>query len=328
MNIPIKLTDKFENLEAWQSNNSDVDRSLLLDIRKNPDYFIKNSTWISIVEINDRWSELPIKWRKFSVLVSDSSSSYDDEIDFLASLMKKGWLLDYQFKSTSIFFKNCQKLNLICKFEEIKLNILFDPNFYLKSQLAKIQNALSCAEKFEWKVMDLGCGSGRDLAYLSIQSPKWKCYGIDSWKGSISRCQQLFTNLSLENQLQKLYLMKFMSDGSLKDLLNGRNYFDYSKFDKFDNLFDFVIIIRFLVRENFEFVSKMLSPGGFLLICTFLNLPGVEYDSPRGTEHRLEPGELTEYFVNGLNFELIDDSVGYIEDGRPVNCFLVRKSNV
>ncbi|KXN70818.1 hypothetical protein CONCODRAFT_17357 [Conidiobolus coronatus NRRL 28638] len=191
-----------------------------------------------------------------------------------------------------------------------------------------VQNALSNTEKAEWKVMDLGCGSGRDLAYLSIQNLKWKCYGIDSWKGSISRCQQIFNNLGLESQLRKLYLMKFMRDGSLKDLLTGRNYFDYCKFDKIDNLFDFVVIIRFLVRENFEFVSKIVNPGGFLLICTFINLPGVEYDSPKGVEHRLEPGELKEYFVNGLNFELIDDSVGYIEDGRPVNCFLVRKSNV
>ncbi|PKY45070.1 hypothetical protein RhiirA4_400641 [Rhizophagus irregularis] len=133
--------------------------------------------------------------------------------------------------------------------------------------------------------------------------------------GSVKRYQE-----SLSSQTS-------MKDGDgASEMIKTRPKFDNipeKEIEFLNKEYDLVISIRFLRREFLSNMASLVKPHGFLLISTFVNDGKHTYKNPRSNSHRLELGELATKFRKG--FEIINDEIELIEDGRPVNSFLARK---
>jgi hypothetical protein len=72
----------------------------------------------------------------------------------------------------------------------------------------------------------------------------------------------------------------------------------------------------------------MLNAGGFVLYCTFVDLPGVRaFGRPAGPDHLLQPGELAaDHFGPAQGYQVLQDSVVTTPDGREVCWFIARKN--
>ncbi|CAG8536601.1 3111_t:CDS:2, partial [Paraglomus brasilianum] len=93
-----------------------------------------------------------------------------------------------------------------------------------------------------------------------------------------------------------------------------------------DRTYDLVLMIRFLSRELFPTIRRLVRPGGYVLISTFVNSPSHPlYSNPKSNKHRLELNELRGIFEKWDDFDIVKDVIEVIEDGRPVNSFLARK---
>jgi hypothetical protein len=88
-----------------------------------------------------------------------------------------------------------------------------------------------------------------------------------------------------------------------------------------------VLCCRFLVRAALPTLRDMVKPGGFMLYCTFLDLPGVRaFGRPSEPDHLLQPGELAQqHFGPDQGFEVLRDGVETSIDGRELSWFMARK---
>ena len=61
-----------------------------------------------------------------------------------------------------------------------------------------------------------------------------------------------------------------------------------------DTAFDLILCVRFLHRAFNARIPDLLSPGGYILYNTFLDMPGTcAFGRPKGEGHLLQPGELS-----------------------------------
>ncbi|KAI8384593.1 uncharacterized protein BYT42DRAFT_612282 [Radiomyces spectabilis] len=88
--------------------------------------------------------------------------------------------------------------------------------------------------------------------------------------------------------------------------------------------YDLILTIRFLVRSLLPQLPDLLNIGGFLVISHFVD-DGSEYDQPR-KDHRLAVGELSSLYGSMAHMEVVMDVIETIEDGRPVNSVIIRKT--
>ncbi|KAJ1909191.1 hypothetical protein IWQ60_011308 [Tieghemiomyces parasiticus] len=248
-------------------------------------------------------------------------------------------------------------------------HVVFDPCPPLARHITDIEMALqgpSLTDATSRTVLDLGCGSGRDLAWLCSRSLRelatgqgrssvvWKGLGLDSVRGALRRTRLLADQLGVGSHVVVGH-GKFHSDGlfylksDLADPVLGnpppsiitggpplfttsdRRTRDTPSIDPPRDLsfqFDLVLGVRFLNRGLFTTgqISQWIAPGGFLLYSTFVDLPEFPDEHPHGFLHRLGPGELAGWFGPGTGYEVLDDRVECIEDGRHVVSFLARKN--
>ena len=89
--------------------------------------------------------------------------------------------------------------------------------------------------------------------------------------------------------------------------------------------FDLILTIRFLVRPLLPLLPKLLAVGGYLVISHFVEDGVHTYDQPR-KDHRLQLGELAELYGSMDNVEVVTDVLEQIEDGRPINSVIIKKT--
>lgn len=91
--------------------------------------------------------------------------------------------------------------------------------------------------------------------------------------------------------------------------------------------YDLIVIVRFLSRVFFRTqLSRLLKPGGFFLLSTFIE-DGVlvHWESPANPEFRIQGREEIVQFAREAGLEVIRNEIGRCEDGRPISDCLLRK---
>ncbi|CAG8587179.1 15008_t:CDS:1 [Acaulospora morrowiae] len=318
-------------LERWHKSSCH-----LLDLRflnEHNDRRIIPSTCIPYDELDKRQFELPHKSLPFSVLEPRGNEGIAKTL-----LIDRGWNVQWVFIESEELWKTGRELGIVEEDEGSKLCepkrkwILFQPCPFLVNTINLIEESLRNAnrENMTFKCLDIACGSGRDVSWLCLrQSVEWRVTAMDAMDGAISRTRQLAEGLGVLHKIQTIHA-KILSDGTLKLLSSSIEDTDENKSLMLSSNLDFptegydlILCVRFLCRGFFGTMEKMVKSGGFLLISTFVDDKLHAYDKPKGESHRLKPGELEKTFHE--NFEILQDKIELMDDGRPVNSFLARK---
>lgn len=149
------------------------------------------------------------------------------------------------------------------------------------------------------KALDIGCGGGRDAIYLAKH--RIDVTAIDSEARVLKRSKAL---AQLSGANVKFKCCDIKKAGCLPEL----------------NI-DLITMVRFLNRDAYDYIRKVLNPGGVVLIQTFVE--GVEaFGSPKNPNFILKQNELAEVFSD---FSVIVDRMDELPDGRPIKSFIAQK---
>ncbi|PVU90448.1 hypothetical protein BB561_004878 [Smittium simulii] len=333
-----------------------------IDVRKKSNYTLlhfANSINLNIHLFGERLFEFPPAIQPISIVYSEEQEGVLSE--FLDNLIARGYLLEYCIKWVDICEELKEELlnrNLVV--EGDLYHIIFAPNpslvqhiDYIEKELVERENNINAVP--ELSVLDLGCGSSRDLVYLlkSRSKVQWKGYGIDMLEFCLARSRVLSIRANVTQHLS-LYYLEISKDGTFqelertKDIENSKLYkkllFDMETEDKKEafcqsqpckNFFEtcanklpktynLIINIRFINKAFLPSINPMLSPGGFVFISTFAIGSDLPTFSKPKSNHCVDVGELYCFF-SVLGYKIVLDVIETIEDGRPVNTFIAQK---
>lgn len=325
-------------LYHWNTSS----KKLLLDFRPLHKHYTRRiipSVCIPFTDLKKHLFELPPKSLPFAVLEPHDSEGITQKL-----LIDQGWKVPWIFVEGEELWEVSRELGILEEIDdgpniEFKNRFrwtLFQPSPFLVRTIDRIEESLKQLTSNQVvNCLDIACGNGRDAAWLSSrQTIDWRVTAVDAMLGALDRTRQLASDLDVLFKIQTIRA-KIMVDGSVKKYQESSLSSQTSMKDgKFDNIpekeieflnkkYDLVISIRFLRREFLSNMANLVKPRGFLLISTFVNDGKHTYKNPRSNSHRLELGELATKFRK--EFEIINDEIELIEDGRPVNSFLARK---
>lgn len=305
---------------------------LCLDLRSAAAYQTRHlvpSTNIPWQQITQRCAELPPKNVPFAIVEPAHVRG-----ECVPWLEERGWQCPW------VFYEDDEELwtadtTMIEHGPPSQRWLLFQPCPFLARHIDLIESRLNGGKK---TCLDIGCGSGRDVAWL-MASKGWHVYALDSSNGAVERTQALAEHMGVKDHLVKTMQAKVMADGGWKsfDETKGGEGISLSKEQQYSpgmpvdqffrdkmgcNQYDMVVTIRFLVRSLLPQLPDLLKPGGMLVISHFVDDGVHEYDQPRKS-HRLQLGELAELYGQRQDLEILVDVIEEIEDGRPVNSIIV-----
>ncbi|KAI9300559.1 hypothetical protein BJ944DRAFT_272860, partial [Cunninghamella echinulata] len=307
-----------QQLLHWKKNCQ-----LCLDVRPSQEYLkrhIAPSTNIPFKELAYRLGELPPKPIPFA-LVTSTSSNFNDAYDFLKA---RGWQPQYIFDTTAMvgFWDKVQQLGYLSTGARYPPWLLFRPHGLFLDHMPLIQSRLSSSQQQQQQknknkkendrinILDIGCGSGRDLTYVLLNNPTWHGIGVDYLPGAYQRFQSM--TQSVQDRIQFVYA-KLLMDGTWKTKEKGgdgdNNNNDNETIIPTNTAFDMIITIRFFNRPLLRLLPTLfLKPGGLMVISHFIDHQDQRqqpYYFPK-KEKRLYPGELNQ-FARDLNLTILVD---------------------
>ncbi len=152
------------------------------------------------------------------------------------------------------------------------------------------------------KGLDIGCGSGRDLVYLSMNG--WQMTGVDVQPAAVARAQALASSQHVTITTQ------------VRDLETGADPFA----DFTDGSFELISVARYLHRPLFPVIKRLLKKGGAIVYHTFM-VGSEAFGSPKNPNFLLKAGELADVFSDA---EILLDEVVTLADSRPMSMFVAR----
>ncbi|CAO3619656.1 unnamed protein product [Cunninghamella echinulata] len=319
-----------QQLLHWKKNCQ-----LCLDVRPSQEYLkrhIAPSTNIPFKELAYRLGELPPKPIPFA-LVTSTSSDFNDPYNFLKD---RGWQPQYLFDTIATvgFWDKVQQLGCLSTGSRYPPWLLFRPHSLFLDYMSLIQSTLLSEQQKNKKenerinILDIGCGSGRDLTYILLNNPTWHGIGVDYLSGAYQRFQ-LMTQ-SVQDRIQFIYA-KLLMDGTWKIKRKGDDDDDHDNgiitTTTTNTTFDMIITIRFFNRPLLSLLPTLfLKPGGLMVISHFIDhhdQQQQQYQFPK-KEKRLYPGELNQ-FAQDMNLTILVDRLEWIEDGRPIHSMILQK---
>ncbi|KAG0171724.1 hypothetical protein DFQ28_002431 [Apophysomyces sp. BC1034] len=323
----------FSRLRAWKESASS---HLCLDLRAITEYQARHfvpSTNIPWSQLRQRCAELPPKRLPFAVVEPA------DARGCASWLVEHGWQCPWVFwegECNTPFWTDACEAGWAERETMTKQWLLFSPCPFLAANIDMIERDFGNSKA---QCLDIGCGSGRDTAWLLSRNRAWQITALDSLRGAVERTETLAAHLGSRDRL-KVVQAKIMANGAWKDITRGqeepvgldpleqkRQMFSpgVSTAEFFGaEQFDLVLTIRFLVRSLLPQLPQLLRVGGYLVISHFVEDGVHTYDQPR-KEHRLALGELRELYESMGNMEVLVDIIEEIEDGRPVNSVVIRR---
>lgn len=159
--------------------------------------------------------------------------------------------------------------------------------------------------------LDLGCGSGRDSAFLAGRG--WSVCALDRDESLLENARELGKRYSRSNGWVDVVQMTLGTDVARdRRLLEERQA-------------DLLVVIRFLRKSVLPLLPGAVKRGGFVVYEHFLT--GCEkFGSPRKPSYMVERDELANLFQKS-SFTIVRDEVSTLPDGRPVIHFIAKKSN-
>jgi SAM-dependent methyltransferase len=346
------------------------------------------------------WFILPEKSIPFSIIIPSKSEhdgtakdlertlfaqSYDEKFEFpvnrqaqtlkimliIRHLIQSDWQLTNVFIACDAFWKSIPSHHLVttplaavvpCSGSIIRPETIL-PFIPSEAVVSSMPYILSDPQfpKHSATVMDLGCGAGRDLAWILHHYPGQfgQAIALDAWKGSCDRTFQLF---HLLNMLSKLQILRVeLKEHGVEKIMNWSPLPSYPMAWTNDmgslRPCDLVILNRFLPPRSYvmKLHEHLRTPGSYALISTFVKPHAMSleswiasYATPKTHANLLLPNELTQPLnpsLLQLNDSQIQDRIeewgwgfhssnGYeiminkqitLPDGRPILWFLVKK---
>ena len=157
----------------------------------------------------------------------------------------------------------------------------FTPNGWLASLAERIRPARPGA-----RALDVACGGGRNALFLAELG-----YAVDAW--DVSDVGLAILRGELERRV---------GAGPLLGIRPGRVDLDDAALPS--GAYELVAVLFFLDRALFRRLVGSLTPGGLLLVQTFVDL-GDETGPGVRPEYKLRPGELRETFAR---LEILEDA--------------------
>ncbi|KAJ1557454.1 hypothetical protein HK096_007201, partial [Nowakowskiella sp. JEL0078] len=306
--------------------------NLILDLRSTATYAalrLKNSVCIPYSTLKDRMCELPDKHTPL-ILLTDSliidlpTDIITDPSAFLAS---RGWTVTHTFYSSPSFWVLTahHKLTTTAALTSTDFaRVLYTPLPFLARNITLIEEIVGHNSS---TVLDVGCGSGRDLVWLCSRALRgesrvaWSGVGIDCWEGALRRVKSI---AEFHGVGEKVLGVRCVID---KDgVVSG----DVSVVES-AGPYGLVVGVRVLLRAAFGWVRSMVLDGGLLLWFTFVEFGERTARMNDGTvrpgskEDIVERGELAREFGEDFGFEILYNEIEFLNDGRPMSAFLARK---
>ncbi|KAJ1512172.1 hypothetical protein HMI54_014748 [Coelomomyces lativittatus] len=293
---------------------------------------------------------IPLNW-----IWDTSHDLFERYVAFLYFLQQKNW------QPHTVYLVNCvsKPIPITVSSLESKCHLPFEPCPILLPSIKKMnQDPEFCHST--WTVLDIGCGTGRDLAWIAHVYPnRLKLgIGIDKWKQTIDRAILLKKWMQLKSV--NYLVMELKRSESIIKTRKKNKVIPQKDIQPLSSCtpqltclpcsqFNFLLLNRMLPPRTFiPQLHDWIQIGGYICISTFIQLPEVPLHSPQHVKFILQPDELIrpinwkllnqseesiwhqlDHFGWGFNpengYEIMKNEVVYIEDGRPVTWFLAKK---
>ena len=193
------------------------------------------------------------------------------------------------------------------------LGRLWEPSKFLEGCVGGIERSWKEEGKgvVGRQALDIGCGSGRDAAFLASRG--WSVVGLD-------RDVTLLENAKALGQ-------RYARKGGKVQVMNITMGSDVGKDRKVLNQCqaDLLLVIRFLRRSILPLLPNAVKPGGYVVYEHFCE--GCEkFSGPKNPSFILQRTELAQLFIKS-SFTIIKDEVSALADGRPVIQFIAKRDN-
>jgi rhodanese-related sulfurtransferase len=271
------------------------------------------STNIPLDKFEGRFAQLPPKTEEFAfLLVVDEGALFKgapvDEV-----LHSRGWTIRGVIELSGDdddFWRYAKEREVFATCEEGR-EFLFQPAPILLRWIDSIEPEVTDKRPV---VLDIGCGSGRDLGFLTyrhLQTPQtreWELIGLDNWGKATERTNEMIESINAAQQRRVIHAEVIDSTGEFKPLSGG-------SLGELKGRCSLVLMIRFFPRSR-AFFGKLggyMVPGGFLLFSHFTSREGEEYESPP-VDKRVRPGEVERWL--GTEWEIQQAGYSVSEDGR------------
>eukprot|EP01064_Diplonema_japonicum_P025206 TRINITY_DN3626_c1_g1_i1.p1 TRINITY_DN3626_c1_g1~~TRINITY_DN3626_c1_g1_i1.p1 ORF type:complete len:292 (+),score=31.78 TRINITY_DN3626_c1_g1_i1:54-878(+) len=263
-----------------------------VDVRTKEEWLhrtVTGSVWIPANQVSERLYELPETKIKITIIGDEKETG-----PIVARVEKAGW--------------DVATLTLAEVPEEMQGKgaegeYLWKPTPLLVDLIQTIETLTPLEHR---TACDIGCGHGRDIAYLSNRG--WKVTGIDNRPSLLHHVKDLAERMP--NHVHKPITI----NADLK-----RDPWPVPPFSV-----NLVVVVRFLLRETLPGIKASVAPGGFVLYSHFVD--GCQLiGTPKNPKHYFQHGELEDFFCSDGGFETILNEETIISDGRPVVNFLARR---
>ena len=228
----------------------------------------------------------------------------------------RGWKVDGVIEVSSdgdAFWNSARGLNVFGTGAE-GAELLFQPSPILGAWVTWIEESMKRHGRVEGRVLDIGCGSGRDLGFLASRQFKWKVTGMDNWKKALERAEVMVRSIDAE-RLEELVHAEIDESSGMIVSLSGLSELEMEA--TLEGMFDLVLIVRFFPKELFRYIHRFLRQGGYLLFSHFTNPEhGKDYDSPP-PEKRVQPTDVERILMEGSqDWRILQAEYSESEDGR------------
>jgi SAM-dependent methyltransferase len=326
----------------------------ILDIRLEKDSSespIQGAFNIPFGELGDRLYELPMKSECLYILATNQN----EFIGCLDLLGRHGWTKIHRFDPASI--RDPPKF---------QVKRLWRPSGVIEAHLETLRIALSTLRVPALGrpiCIDVGCGSGRDLAFLADELAELvdEFVAFDQHDDLLERCERIFFRYNTISRFRRLH-GRILGDGTMRLCCSNSvthaqlphrkeqefivHSADWGKIpiSPWDTIVgsDHLVLLcinRYLPpRCMFPALAKSICPGGLVVVSTFVDdeVQGTwdfrtngsttaRFSHPKGWEHILRRNELSDIHFK-VNFITLVDEVNYLPDGRPILWFVAQKS--
>ncbi len=294
--------DKIKQCLDWLEHNSNDQKAKILDCRNREAFHLnhlKNSVNIPVAEIKLRTAELPVKNCPLILVGSASELTHCRKF-----LLKRGYKiireLEVNLPDFWITLRENPHLKKLWS-NKNSSNQLWQPNLFLKNNFLQIEKLLSIGHPP--RVLDIGCGSGREAVYLARKG--WQITAVDHLEDACNRCQQLAQFQLTEQKNIQIICADITASDSLFD----------------EASFDLIMTFRFLHRPLFKFIQCWLKPGGIFIAETFA-IEAAKFGKPRRHQFMLKKDELSSFFPD---WNILHQQQRQLSDGRPLTGGIYQK---
>lgn len=189
---------------------------------------------------------------------------------------------------------------------------LWSPTPVLAGHIATIESRLSAGSAEAFCCVDLGCGAGRDSAFLGLRG--WRVVAVDNMAKALQRAESLAARLGVSDKLTSSLVDVKKDPDALVNLVRDRTAGGC----------DLLLVARFFVRPLLPTLRDIVRPGGCVLFTHFRDgVQSHEIGHPTSPDDIVQRGELPRAF-DGWEV-LSHDEETCLPDGRPMVTFLAQK---